>query len=243
MTRLAPTHLFQIPFTRDSIKEYKPLSYECNNCVIQTLTAMKMRDPRISQIDTRNIYHSNSRGISSQTIINYLSNLFDTKFKEVCHKAYKLSDLKIKNGYGTCISITFYNKYNVESKLKDLSQIKKRLRQISKMKYTRNTNKLYKKEINMKKYTENHIFFCENRKRQMENSMKNGHMVILYKENDILYFYDPCNGKTKPIHENIFYHDVKFISVYYNENKIAAPLIKERMNNTIKYHYLKMNKD
>lgn len=64
-----------------------------------------------------------------------------------------------------------------------------------------------------------------------------GHFFIIYKVNNKIYIYNPqtrCKN-LKPIAESSHIKNLKCIIAYYNTNRVAAPLNKDRLNNAIPF--------
>uniref|UniRef100_A0A6C0D158 Peptidase C39-like domain-containing protein n=1 Tax=viral metagenome TaxID=1070528 RepID=A0A6C0D158_9ZZZZ len=79
-------------------------------------------------------------------------------------------------------------------------------------------------------------FVCGAYKYHWQKSL-HGHFFILYKEKGNLYVYDPSiSTKCYPLHKShLISNKLKFIYGYWNTNKVAAPLNKERINNAIPF--------
>ena len=186
--RMSSNHLFQIPFTKRQIKNYKGISdVYTNDCFFHTLTSLGLRHPSISYQDSMKMYKIKSDGVRIDHAGDYISSIFDTEIDMVKHIGYKLSDLtsKLKNGYATIVCGAY--------------------------------------EYGIKKT----IF---------------GHFFIIYKEKNEIYIYNPQDRKSisKSYCQTKYYQShliksLKYIIAYYNKNKIAAPLNKDRLNNAIPF--------
>jgi hypothetical protein len=65
-----------------------------------------------------------------------------------------------------------------------------------------------------------------------------GHFFIIYKVNNEIYIYNPQSRYTPcliPIAESYYVKNLKCIIAYYNTNRVAAPLNKDRLNNAIPF--------
>jgi hypothetical protein len=64
-----------------------------------------------------------------------------------------------------------------------------------------------------------------------------GHFFIIYKVNNEIYIYNPQSRykNLNPIAESSHIKNLKCIIAYYNTNRIAAPLNKDRLNNAIPF--------
>ncbi len=179
---MSPKHLFQIPFSKDQIKNYKLISaIYTMDCLFHTLTALGLRDSAISYQDSMKMYKIKGKGVRVDYAGEYISSLFDTEIKMIQHRGYKLSDIisKLQNNHATFVCGCY------DIGCKELS----------------------------------------------------GHFFIIYKVNNEIYIYDPQNkyNNLNPIAESYRIKNLKYIITYYNTNRIAAPLNKDRLNNAIPF--------
>ena len=190
--RMSSNHLFQVPFTKIQIKNYKGISdVYTNDCLFHTLTSLGLRHPSISYQDSMKMYKIKGDGVRIDHAGDYISSIFDTEIDMVKHIGYKLSDLtsKLKNGYATIVCGAY--EYGIIKKT---------------------------------------IF---------------GHFFIIYKEKNEIYIYNPqdknsisksyCQTKSHQSQQSHLIKSLKYIIAYYNKNKIAAPLNKDRLNNAIPF--------
>lgn len=84
--------LFQVPYKK--IDHTKIRDIPANNCVLQTFTILGLRDPVISEKDSKIMVEKESGGITSKEIAKYLSIAFKTN---ICHKYVEYTDKDIKN--------------------------------------------------------------------------------------------------------------------------------------------------
>lgn len=179
---MAKSKLFQIPFTKNQIKNYKGISKNhVGDCVIQALTVLRLRDKKVSSEDSKRMYQmykGTNDGVYDKDISNYISTIFNTKITLNMTPIFDLSSLK--DGYATILAVGYKTK----------------------------------------------------RQRRLD-----GHCFISYKENDVVYFYDPpsrkitCNindimmlCKTKKFNNYTFFYNVKLKEATLNINKIVAPI-------------------
>lgn len=181
--RMSSNHLFQVPFTKRQIKNYKGISdIYTNDCLFHTLTSLGLRYPSVSYQDSMKMYKTKGDGVRIDHAGDYISSIFDTEIDMVKHIGYKLSDLtsKLENGYATIVCGAY--------------------------------------EYGIKKKT---IF---------------GHFFIIYKEKNEIYIYNPQYEKNViKTKSHLISKSLKYIIAYYNKNKIAAPLNKDRLNNAIPF--------
>ena len=180
---MSSNHLFQVPFTKGQIKNYKGISdVFTSDCLFHTLTSLGLRPASISYQDSMKMYKIKGDGVRVDHAGDYISSIFDTEIDMVKHICYKLSDLtsKLKNGYATIVC----GAYEYGHRIKFLS----------------------------------------------------GHFFIIYKENNEIYIYNPQYEKNViKTKSYLISKSLKFIYAYYNKNKIAAPLNKDRLNNAIPF--------
>ena len=103
---MSSKHLFQIPFSKVQIKNYKHISpISTADCLFHALTALGLRHSAISYHDSMKMYKIKGDGVRVDYAGDYISSIFDTKIKMVEHRAYKLSDIisKLQNGYATLV--------------------------------------------------------------------------------------------------------------------------------------------
>lgn len=110
--KLAPSHLFQVPFHPEQIDRYKKISkYRCSDCLFQVLTALGLRHYTVSRKDSRKIYKEKINGVEVEDVSKYLSTIFETSIKRTFHNdAEILPYLHLKNGYATFICISYLKK-------------------------------------------------------------------------------------------------------------------------------------
>lgn len=173
---MPPKHLFQVPLSKEQIKNYKHISpVFTSDCLFHVLTALGLRHSNISYHDSMKMHKIRGNGVIVNDAGDYISSIFDTKIKTVVHRGCKISDIisKLENGYATfvCGAYTY-----------------------------------------------------------------NGHFFIIYKVNNEIYMYDPQSRSMnlKPIDDS-YKGGFKHIVAYYNTNRVAAPLNKDRMNNAIPF--------
>lgn len=181
--RIHPSHIFQVPFTKKTMKNYKHIAKVfTNDCLFNTLTALGLRHPNISYHDSMKMYKIKGDGVRVDYAGDYISSVFDTDIQMIKHNRCKLSNItsKIKNGYATFICGAYDYKW-----AKGLT----------------------------------------------------GHFFIIYKEKGRLYVCEPSHEIDWGLLEKSYLirEKLKFVYAYYNTNKIAAPLNKERMNNAIPF--------
>lgn len=103
---MSSNHLFQVPFTKRQIKNYKGISdVYTSDCLFHTLTSLGLRHASISYQDSMKMYKIKGDGVCVDDARNYISSIFDTEINMVKHIGYKLSDLtsKLQNGYATIV--------------------------------------------------------------------------------------------------------------------------------------------
>lgn len=181
--KLYPNKLFQIPFTKKNIKNYKRIAkIYTNDCLFNTLSALGLRHPNICYHDSMKMNEIKGDGVRVDYAGDYISSIFDTDIEMIQHNRSKLSSItsKLKNGYATFICGGY--------------KWSKRLRLV-------------------------------------------GHFFIIHKERGRLYICDQMQTiksialeKSRLINE-----DLIRVVAYYNTNKVAASLNKERMNNAIPF--------
>lgn len=186
LIKMYPNKLFQIPFTKKTMKNYKRIAkVYTNDCLFNTLTALGLRHPNISYHDSMKMYKIKGDGVRVDYAGDYISNIFDTNIEMVNHNRCKLSVVtsKLKNGYATFVCGAYHYKY---------------------------------------KHNLSHL---------------TGHFFIIYKERGRLYVCNPSQTIESSALEKSHLINEELIRVYayYNKNKIAAPLNKERMNNAIPF--------
>lgn len=182
--KMAKTELFQIPFTKNQIKNYKGISkIRVGDCVIQALTVLGLRDKKVSREDSKRMYQmykgTNDGGVYDKDISKYLSFIFNTNIKDKIVNNIDVSFLK--DGYATILAVGY--------------------------------------------------------KKNKTQKLLNGHCFISYKDNGIVYFYDPPNRKntrnikdimnlckTKIFNNYTLFHNIKLKEATLKLNKIVAPI-------------------
>jgi len=182
--KMYPNKLFQVPFTKKTIKNYKRIAKICtNDCLFNTLSALGLRHPNICYHDSMKMNKIKGQGVEVHDAGDYISSIFDTTIETSVKDRCKLSTItsKLKNGYATFICGGYGYKW-----ADDIS----------------------------------------------------GHFFIIYKERGRLYICDPSriivkSGALEKSH--LIDKDLKIVVSYCNINEVAAPLNKERMNNSIPF--------
>jgi len=179
--KMHPSHVFQVPFTKKTMKNYKRIAkVYTNDCLFNTLTALGLRHPNISYHDSMKMYKIQGDGVRVDYAGDYISSIFDTNIEMINHNRCKLSGItsKLKNGYATFICGAY--------------------------KWTKGIT---------------------------------GHFFIIYKERGRLYICNPSRTIESGALEKseLIKEDLIRVYAYYNTNKIAAPLNKDRMNNAIPF--------
>ena len=92
--RIYPTYLFQVPFTEKQTKEYTRISpIFTNDCLFHVLTALRLRDTKISYQDSMKMYKIKGEGVRVDYAGNYISEIFDTEIDMIKQKHYSLAYL------------------------------------------------------------------------------------------------------------------------------------------------------
>ena len=84
--------LFQIPYKK--VDHTRIRDIPANNCVLLTFTVLGLRDPVVSERDSKKMVKKESGGITSGEMAKYLSIAFKTK---ISHKYIDYTDIDIKN--------------------------------------------------------------------------------------------------------------------------------------------------
>lgn len=181
--KLYPNKLFQVPFTKKTMKNYKRIAKVfANDCLFNTLSALGLREPNICYHDSMKMNEIKGQGVEVHDAGEYISDIFDTNIETSVKDRCKLSTItsKLKNGYATFICGCYH--YNWSD---DIS----------------------------------------------------GHFFIIYKERGRLYICDQNQTiKTVALEKSrLINEDLIRVVAYYNTNKVAASLNKERMNNSIPF--------
>ena len=104
--KLYPNKLFQIPFTKKTMKNYKRIAkVYTNDCLFNTLNALGLREPNICYHDSMKMKKIMGQGVEVHDAGEYISNIFDTNIETSVNDRCKLSTItsKLKNGYATFI--------------------------------------------------------------------------------------------------------------------------------------------
>ena len=104
--KMYPNKLFQIPFTKKNIKNYKNLAkVNTSDCLFKTLNALGLRDQKICYHDSMKMYKIKGDGVRVDYAGDYISSIFDTDIEMIQENRCKLSGItsKLKNGYATFI--------------------------------------------------------------------------------------------------------------------------------------------
>lgn len=110
--------LFQVPYKK--VDHSKLYAISANNCVLQTFTVLGLRDPLVSEKDSKIMVEKKSHGLTSGEMAKYLSVAFKTKISNN-YKDYTDKDLKcekrknklkkiygsIKNGNASIICVSY----------------------------------------------------------------------------------------------------------------------------------------
>ena len=113
--KLYPNKLFQIPFTKKTMKNYKRIAkVYTNDCLFNTLNALGLRDPKISYHDSMKMYKIKGQGVEVHDAGEYISDIFDTNIETSVKDRCKLSTItsKLKNGYATFICGGYHYKWS-----------------------------------------------------------------------------------------------------------------------------------
>jgi len=111
--KLARNFLFQIRYNK--VDHSRVSKIPARNCVLQTFTALGLRDPILSEKDSNIMVKKNCHGMRSSQMSKYLSIIFKTniitQFKNIQGKN-KYDKIKkiyrfIKNGYATIICVEY----------------------------------------------------------------------------------------------------------------------------------------
>ena len=101
-----PNKLFQVPFTKKNIKNYKRIAkVYTNDCLFNTLSALGLRHPNICYHDSMKMNKIKGDGVRVDYAGDYISSIFDTDIEMIQHHRCKLSTItsRLKNGYATFI--------------------------------------------------------------------------------------------------------------------------------------------
>ena len=104
--KMYPNKLFQIPFTKKNIKNYKNLAkVNTSDCLFKILNALGLRDQKICYHDSMKMYKIKGDGVRVDYAGDYISSIFDTDIEMIKENRCKLSGItsKLKNGYATFI--------------------------------------------------------------------------------------------------------------------------------------------
>ena len=184
LIKMHPSHLFQVPFTKKTMKNYKRIAkVYTNDCLFNTLTTLGLRHPNISYQDSMKMYKIKGDGVRVDYAGDYISSIFDTEIEMIQHHRCKLSSItsNLKNGYATFVCGGYGYKWSTKIR---------------------------------------------------------GHFFIIHKERGRLYICDPSRTIVKSgalEKSDLIKEDLIRVCAYYNTNKIAASLNKERMNNAIPF--------
>ncbi len=95
--------LFQVPYKK--VDHTRICDIPANNCVIQTFTVLGLRDPVVSERDSKIMVKKESGGIASKEMAKYLSIAFKTnifhKYVYYSDKNIKKRDKRLNNIYGS----------------------------------------------------------------------------------------------------------------------------------------------
>ena len=103
---LSRSYLFQVPYNKVDHENVSNVS--ANNCVLQTFTALGLRDPIVSEEDSNIMVKKKAYGMTSREMAKYLSLAFKTQILHEYKSGININHYKtIKNGNASIICLTY----------------------------------------------------------------------------------------------------------------------------------------